>query len=154
MALALALTPPPPCTAPSIHQAFFQRLMLPEHGTLLAPAWRVAGFLLGFLPALVSPNCVYVTIHAVETFVEKHYHDQIDPLVARAKKGQPNSYPALTACLQQFCDDEVHHADDAADHYGPREMGEVLRQRFALARAWSAIVWYGSAAAAGAAKRI
>jgi ubiquinone biosynthesis monooxygenase Coq7 len=128
--------------------------MLPNHGTLLAPIWPVAGFLLGFLPALISPNCVYVTIHAVETFVEKHYHDQIDPLVARAKKNAPNSYPALTSCLQQFCDDEVYHAHDAAEHYGPRQMGEVLRQRFALAKAWSSIVRFGSAAAAAAARRI
>ena len=34
--------------------------------------WKVAGFLLGFLPTLFGPKIVFATIEAVEAFVEDH----------------------------------------------------------------------------------
>lgn len=114
--------------------------------------WTAAGAVLGFAPTLLAGESgAYLTVHAVETFVEEHYHGHIDPLVA-TPGGNP--CPALTRCLTQFCADEVMHAEDAADHYGVASMAQALQQRLTLARVWFAIVYHGSAAAASLAPYI
>ena len=46
--------------------------------------WKVAGFLLGFLPTLFGPKIVFATIEAVEAFVEEHYEEQLKYLRAQS----------------------------------------------------------------------
>lgn len=110
----------------------------PQRSRLLVP-WRVAGFLTGALPALFGPRAVYATIAAVETFVDRHYQQQLDRLQDR-----PEAAP-LRALLAECQADEVHHRDEAraaAPAPGP------------LLRAWCAVVGGGSAAAVVLARRI
>jgi len=114
--------------------------VLPQNGrSRLAPLWWVAGFFTGFLPALAGPRAVYLTIAAVERFVDRHYQDQIDLLEGRADQA------ALRDLLLSCQADEQHHRDEAtqlaAAPPGP------------LGRLWAALVFHGSAAAVVAARR-
>ena len=116
--------------------------LLPEHKqTRLLPLWRMAGFTLGLAPALVSDRALFLTVEAVETFVEAHYHEQIEPLRLHGR------CPELVALLEHCCADEVHHKDDAAERSGGGQPN-------ALERAWRALVKLGSAVAAELARRV
>ena len=119
--------------AEQIHLAALDRL-LPKHlHSKCLPLWRVAGWGLGAFAALVGPHFTYATIRAVETFVVEHYHQQLDlfPL-------------PLRTLLQQFCDDEAEHRNEAqaAMHARPRYP------------AWHWIVSTGSAVAVTLARRL
>lgn len=114
---------------------------LPPHrrSRLLGP-WRLAGWLTGALPALAGPRAVHGTIAAVETFVDRHYQQQIDHI---AIHGAPEG---LLPLLQRCQADEQHHRDEAAALAGPA--------RPWLLRGWCALVGSGSAAAVVLARRV
>lgn len=112
----------------------------PLRRSVLLPAWRVAGFLTGALPALAGPRAVYATIAAVETFVDVHYQDQIDRIAGR------DGVDALRALLLECQGDERAHRDEAAALVNP--------PAGALLRAWCAVVGRGSAAAVVLARRV
>lgn len=101
------------------------------HSRLL-PLWRLAGWLTGALPAVFGPRAVYATIAAVETFVDRHYQEQVDRLA-----GDP-AWAPLRELLDSCRRDEVAHRDEASGLAGPP--GRVMR-------AWCALVGAGSAAA-------
>ncbi len=106
----------------------------------LLPAWRVAGFLTGALPALVGPRAVHATIASVETFVDHHYQQQIDRIEGRA------GVEHLRALLVECQADEVAHRDEA--------LALQTRPPGALLRAWCALVGSGSAQAVKLARLI
>jgi ubiquinone biosynthesis monooxygenase Coq7 len=83
------------------------------------------------LPALFGPRAVYGTIAAVETFVDRHYEDQI-----RALEGRPE-YTALRDLLLSCQADECHHRDEARALAAQARPGLILR-------AWCAVVAWGS----------
>ena len=61
----------------------------------------MAGWGLGAFAALLGPHFTYATIRAVETFVVEHYQ-------------QLDLFPLpLRTLLQQFCDDEALHRNEA-----------------------------------------
>ena len=123
-------------------QSHFHAL-LPEHKrTRLLPMWRIAGFSLGFAPAFISDRALFMTVEAVETFVEEHYHEQIGSLRAHGR------CPALLALLEHCCADEVHHKEDAAARRAGG--GEAT----AIEHAWMSLVRMGSAVAAEIARRM
>jgi ubiquinone biosynthesis monooxygenase Coq7 len=111
------------------------------HSRLL-PAWRIAGWLTGALPALFGPRAVYATIAAVETFVDRHYAEQIERLDAMPPDPRR---AALRADLEGCRLDEVAHRDEALAA-GPAGGGAI--------RLWAALVGGGSAAAVKLARRI
>ena len=74
----------------------------------LVPIWKIAGFLTGALPSLINPKAVYATIEAVETFVDKHYQEQIEKL-----QDKPDDIETLKI-LQKCQQDECEHRDEAA----------------------------------------
>lgn len=116
----------------------------PQRSRLLVP-WRVAGFLTGFLPALVGSRAVYATIAAVETFVDHHYQQQLDGIDAWPD-AQRDAVAPLRALLAKCQADERQHRDEA----------QALRGGAPglLMRAWCAAVGSGSAAAVVVARRI
>lgn len=99
----------------------------------LLPLWRIAGWLTGAVPALAGPRAVYGTVAAVETFVDRHYAEQIDRLA-----GLPR-HADLRAALAQCRADEIAHRDEAAARAGAPP-GWVLR-------GWARLVGAGSAVA-------
>jgi len=108
--------------------------------TRLLPVWRLMGWLTGALPALFGPRAVFATIEAVETFVDRHYEQQI------VRLDPEGPYDALRQLLVDCQADEVSHRDEAAQLATPA--------RGLLLRLWCTIVGAGSAAAVVAAKRI
>lgn len=122
------------------HLAFFEQWLPASRHSALIPLWRLSGWLLGALPALFGRRAVFLTIAAVETFVEEHYQAQL-----RALAGEPR-WDVLRLQLAAFCADEVAHRDDAAQRLaGPGN---------AVARLWSRIIDVGSRAGVWVARRI
>jgi ubiquinone biosynthesis monooxygenase Coq7 len=104
------------------------------HYSYLLPLWRLAGFMTGALPALVGARAVYVTIQAVETFVNQHYDDQV-----RALESMP-ALAKLRQVLLECQDDEVAHRDQAAAALEQKKTGLLLHF-------WSVLVSAGSRSA-------
>ena len=123
------------------HLDYFEALLPTHKHTRLLPLWRLAGWSLGFAPALMSDRSLFLTVQAVETFVEEHYHEQIAPLRAHGR------CPELLALLEHCCADEVHHKEDAAARAGQGSVGM-------LETAWMQLVRMGSAVAAEVARRV
>ena len=111
------------------------------HRSRLLPAWRVAGWLTGALPALAGPGAVYATVAAVEPWVDRHYAEQIARLDAMPADDRR---AALRADLERCRLDELQHRDEALAA-GPASGAWV--------RAWAALVGRGSAAAVALARR-
>ena len=107
----------------------------------LLPLWRFAGFMTGALPALVGPRAVYVTIQAVETFVNQHYDDQIRALESKLALAK------LRQILLECQDDEVAHRDQAAAALGQKKTGLLLHF-------WSVLVGAGSRAAVAVCRHV
>jgi 3-demethoxyubiquinol 3-hydroxylase len=112
----------------------------PKRSRLL-PAWRLAGFMTGALPALAGPRAVHATIATVETFVDQHYQQQIDLLAGRTE-ARP-----LHDLLQGCQADEREHRDEAMACAGQAAPGWLLR-------GWLRAVDKGSALAVGLARLI
>lgn len=133
------------------HLALFEALLPEGKRTNLLPIWRASGFALGFMPALISPRALFVTVEAVEAFVEEHYQAQIQPL--RDEGLAPELVQLLTRC----CEDEVHHKHDAAKRAAAERRGSAsttLDSSTVAERCWATIVRRGSAIAAECARRV
>jgi ubiquinone biosynthesis monooxygenase Coq7 len=122
------------------HLAFFERWLPAAERSRLLPIWRLSGWLLGALPALLGPRWVFATIDAVETFVVQHYQAQLNGF-DRSSIGRQT----LLAQLAHFQSEEDDHRVDAVSRAGAP--GRVLR-------GWQWLVGRGSALAVKAAKRI
>ena len=125
------------------HLALFDQLLPADGGgrSALLPAWRAAGYALGYAPVLAGgPPALFATVAAVETFVVEHYEAQLRPLRAAGDA------PVLAKLLEACCADEAKHRDEAAALHAPPPS--------ALRRAWAAIVGGGSAGAVWLARRV
>lgn len=96
------------------HLARFEALLNARRvrPTLMAPIWRVAGFVLGAGTALMGEKAAHACTEAVESVIEGHYANQIAELADRE--------PELAAELTKFRDEELAHHDHAVAH-GARE---------------------------------
>jgi len=119
------------------HLEAMETLVPREMRTRLLPLWRLAGWLTGSLPAVMGPAAVYGTIAAVESFVDRHYLQQIERLAPE---------DPLRARLAAFREDELHHRDEASA-LAPGRPGLLLR-------AWTTLVGAGSAGAVVIARRL
>lgn len=121
------------------HLAEINALLPPQHRSLLLPLWRIAGFLTGCLPACISDRSVYLTVAAVETFVQAHYQQQI---VHTEMRQFQNVKEKLTALMR----DEIEHKDEAVKLAGGLPG--------AAAKRWCALVGAGSKIAVKLARRM
>jgi ubiquinone biosynthesis monooxygenase Coq7 len=103
--------------------------------------WKISGFLLGSICGLLGPKWVYYSIETVESFVEKHYQDQIDYLT---KLG---SHSDLLSILMECQADEISHKLEAAEKMPPAKKGLLLTY-------WLWLVDWGSKQAVKIAKTI
>ena len=71
--------------------------------------WKIMGFGLGFISSLFGFKAFCHTINIVETFVEKHYGEQIRHL-ERSGKGL-----GLLIVLRKCCEEEVAHKEESAE---------------------------------------
>lgn len=91
------------------HLKTFDRLIA-ERGvrpTLMAPVWRVAGFGLGAVTALMGEQAAHACTEAVEDVIEQHYADQIETL--------GETEPEFSALITEFREDELGHKETAID---------------------------------------
>lgn len=91
------------------HLKTFDRLIA-ERGvrpTLMAPVWRVAGFGLGAVTALMGERAAHACTEAVEDVIEDHY--------ARQSERLGRSDPELKDVIDQFREDEIGHKQTAIE---------------------------------------
>ncbi|MGI9217832.1 MAG: demethoxyubiquinone hydroxylase family protein [Hydrogenophaga sp.] len=132
-------------TTERAHLALVESWLPPAHRSRLLPAWRLAGWLTGALPALAGPRAVYATVEAVETFVDRHYGEQLARLAA-LQHAQPTLRPLHQALLE--CQrDERAHRDEAATARGSAVQAWPLR-------AWCRVVDLGSRGAVAVCRHI
>ena len=139
------------------HLAQIEQVMPRRERSRLLPLWRVSGWVTGALPACAGPRAVYATIQAVETFVDRHYAQQvrqIDTLVSALPGIEPSERSTsmtrelqnLRAVLEQCRLDEVSHRDDAAQRWDGRAS--------ACLHLWQGMVGRGSAWAVALCRRL
>ena len=117
------------------------RQMLPKQArSKLLGLWHVAGWLTGALPALCGPHAVYATIEVVESFVDRHYRQQLDKLA------DDQARMPLRMALESCHRDELAHRDEA------RRLATGTTQRLPL-RLWLGAVAFGSKAGVALARR-
>lgn len=128
------------------HLQMFEFIVPKEKRTRLLPVWKVAGWTLGFVPTLLGgARALYVTVEAVETFVEQHFKEQIKILETQKE------CPRLVELLKHCCEDEIHHKQDAKE----KLLNSNDFDEDALGvKAWATIVKGGSALAADIARRM
>jgi 3-demethoxyubiquinol 3-hydroxylase len=91
------------------HLKTFDR-MIAERGvrpTLMTPVWRVAGFGLGAVTALMGERAAHACTEAVEAVIEDHY--------ARQSQRLGRDDPELKDVIDRFREDEVAHKETAID---------------------------------------
>jgi ubiquinone biosynthesis monooxygenase Coq7 len=86
--------------------------------TLMQPIWRVAGFGLGFLTAMLDKRAAMACTVAVEEVIDEHYQRQISELEniksAIKEKGDQERLQKtdlLLAKINKFRDQEIEHRD-------------------------------------------
>ena len=111
------------------HLDMITAILPAEQRTRLLPLCRWAGWITGALPALFGARAVFLTIDAVETFVDKHYYEQIVAL------GDDPAQRPLRALLEACREDEIAHRDDARSRSGGAGW---------IGRVWAWLVTQGS----------
>jgi 3-demethoxyubiquinol 3-hydroxylase len=102
------------------HLQRFDRLVA-ERGvrpTALQPLWNVAGFALGAVTALMSPEAALACTDAVETEIDRHYGAQLDEL--------GDDDPELAGDISEFRAEELEHRDTAREAGANRAFGYPL----------------------------
>lgn len=125
------------------HLGRMERWLPASARSRLLPLWRIAGWMTGALPAIFGPQAVFVTVAAVERFVDRHYAIQIERLTA---------HPALEELREKLAvcrSDEISHRDEAL-----AALSGLSGLPGWLAQAWSALVGKGSALAVAASRRL
>ena len=89
------------------HLIVMENLLTSNEKSKLLFLWRIMGFVLGFLSAMFGYKFFCITVDAVETFVEKHYNEQIEYLLNN------NLNYKLAMVLKKCCDEEIEHQQDA-----------------------------------------
>ncbi len=123
------------------HLTWIEQILSRRDRSKMLPVWRLAGWITGALPAMISSQAVFWTITAVETFVDQHYQDQIEWLETQ------KCAPKLQALLRQCQADERDHRDDANTRVSQASPG-------AIARCWIFAITKGSSIAVGVARMI
>ena len=114
----------------SEHLKLIENILEKRHRSKLIFLWKIAGFATGLIPSLFSKKFVFATIFYVESFVEKHYQEQIDMLGSKSKNNE------LKKFLKKLQEDEISHKDDA--------ILEVSKFSY-FHKIWGQIVGMGSA---------
>ena len=96
--------------------------------TALEPVWRLAGFTLGAVTALMGEKAAMACTAAVEEVIDSHYASQLDQL----------DDPELKRTVEEFRRDEIAHRDEALAHGaedapGYRVMTEAIKAGCRLA---------------------
>jgi len=133
----------------SEHLMQVNQLLDKKYHSKLLPLWAAAGFITGLIPTMMGPNWMLRTIDAVETFVDKHYLNQIEYL----NSNTPNLNRINVGSKQELIDilsrlrlDEIRHKQEALEL-------SYEKSNFAV-RLWCNLVEFGSKNAVVLARKI
>ena len=121
------------------HLELIEKLLPDNEKSKLLFLWKFLGLLTGLVPALIGKKFIYATIYYVESFVEKHYDEQI--LKLRKRKNSSK----LIQFLETLKNDEISHKEDSLKRSGKLSF---------LLRIWGKIVEIGSKTAVSISYRI
>ncbi|OFW81344.1 MAG: hypothetical protein A2887_00915 [Alphaproteobacteria bacterium RIFCSPLOWO2_01_FULL_40_26] len=88
--------------------------------TIMQPIWKIGGFTLGFLTALIDKKAAMVCTTAVEETIDEHYQNQLKTLAAEEKfleQKQQNEIQELKQKIVKFRDEELEHRDIGYKHH-------------------------------------
>ncbi|MDC3088345.1 demethoxyubiquinone hydroxylase family protein [Alphaproteobacteria bacterium] len=123
------------------HLIIMNHLLSHKSKSKLLILWRILGFSLGFISALLGYRFFCVTIQSVESFVEQHYREQIEFLYKKSISFE------LLKVLEMCCDEEVEHQNDA-------KMQKGLDKNSFFENMWSNLIGSGSNVAVNVSKLI
>ena len=89
------------------HLNLLENIIPKKEFSKLIILWKLFGFLTGFIPSLLGRNFIYATIYYVETFVEKHYQEQLNML------DKSKTIKTSKKIIEDLMNDEIDHKDDA-----------------------------------------
>ncbi len=115
----------------SQHLKKIEKILPKSERSKLIFLWKFFGFMTGFIPSILGKNFIYATIHAVESFVELHYQEQINLLEKKKDKN-------LINFIKNLMEDEIEHKNEAFLNVAKFNIFHKL---------WSSIVRFGSASA-------
>ena len=100
------------------HLKTFETLIAEHHvrPTIFQPLWRVAGFALGAVTALMGEKTAMACTVAVEDVIDEHYQAQ--------SKALGEDEPALKSTIEKFRAEELEHRDAALAHGGGDAPGD------------------------------
>ena len=95
-------------TTETNHLNIIEQVLDKKHRSKLIFFWKLAGFFTGFIPALLGKNFVYATIYYVESFVEKHYQEQLSLLLSKDRK-----LNKIRSMISELMADEISHKKES-----------------------------------------
>lgn len=122
------------------HLDGFEEIIHHFRGSLLLFFWALAGFITGFLPALLGKNYVFYTIYCVESFVDNHYRIQLERL-------RIDTHPVMVSFMKNM---ENYHADECNHKQEALRLMTIKPTR--LMKWWGVLIGKGSAGAVALAK--
>ncbi len=87
--------------------------------TIMQPLWRVGGFAMGFVTALIDKKAAMTCTTAVEEVIDEHYQEQIRELEKEGEflEGEEkNKLNLLRKKIQKFREEELEHRDTAYEN--------------------------------------
>ena len=121
------------------HLNIIEQVLDKQHISKLIFFWKLAGFFTGFIPALLGKNFVYATIYYVESFVEKHYQEQLSLLSKDRKQNK------IRSMISELMADEISHK---------KESLLSVTNLNPIHRIWGKVVTIGSELAVNISKKI
>lgn len=104
--------------------------------TFMQPIWKVGGFTLGFVTAMLDKKAAMACTTAVEEVIDQHYQEQISVL----EKEDDQELSELKNKIEKFRDEELQHRDigyenRAADlkYFTPLSVFVKATTKFAIA---------------------
>ena len=87
--------------------------------TIMQPVWRVGGFALGFLTAIVDKRAAMACTTAVEEAIDEHYQSQIKAIEKEENflsEKEKQEALQLKEKIKKFRDEELEHRDIGYEH--------------------------------------
>ncbi len=106
-----------------VHFDYFDAKMKKEQvrPTIMQPVWKVGGFALGFLTAMLDKRAAMACTTAVEETIDLHYQEQLNEVKEELKNNENSELKNLSEKIEQFRLEELEHRDIGYEH----EAGEL-----------------------------
>ena len=90
-----------------VHFDYFDNKLKEEkiRPTVMQPIWKVGGFAMGFVTAMLDKKAAMACTTAVEEVIDEHYQEQLTYLEKDSKSKE------LTDKIEQFRQEELEHRD-------------------------------------------